>query len=402
MRIKCHGPSPGESPRPRNRVTCAVRWRWSGKLGNSRSRVGTGDMMTFSPSRGLLFGSLFALVTATACKRQLEESAATESVASAGRSAAATTAPPTPVTSASPRPSASGGTRSEAGSGSNLELLELGTAPRSKLRYTFKRGQSDELELTQKMTLSMRLGNEVMPETPAPETTLVIKLDITDLVDDVATARFSITDATMSWGPRASLGAGAGVERLVDDLKSYSGTQRVDRRGVLRSFAQDTSGITNPQISQMMNSMEQSMTQMMAPLPEEAVGQGAKWRTVTRADQFGLKLNQTALFEVQSIDDEGVDLKVVLSQSAPAGKLSAPGLPPGVAVDLVSMHSSGEAKMRIDLERLIPRSDMNMSVKMKMSVPDIEETGAGEQIMDMTINMVMRVVPRPCAGCARD
>ncbi len=348
--------------------------------------------MKLLASRGLFFGSLFALTITVGCKRQTENAAPDATAASAERPTASTTPAAPAVSSPSPRPSASSAKATRGGP--TLEVLEPGTEPRKKLRYTFREGQSDELEMTQKMTMSMRLGNDVMPKTPAPQTRIVMKLAITALENDIATADFRVTDATLSPSAGAPPGVGAGVDHLLQDLKSYKGTQRVDRRGILLSFDQDTSGISNPQVSQMMNSMEQSMNQMMAPLPEEAIGKGATWRTVTHVDQFGLKLTQTTLFEVLSIDERGLDMNVVLSQTAPAGKISAPGLPLGMSVDLVSMDSSGKAKMRIDLDRLVPKSNMDMTVKMKMKVPEVAGPGTGDQIMAMTMDMVMNIAPK--------
>jgi hypothetical protein len=343
---------------------------------------------------GLLLGTLLAVATGTGCRRQPERAAPEPVPASADRLVSSALPPaPTAPGSSGPPPAKSISKAADRNDPS-LELLDPGAEPRAKLRYTFQEDQSDELQLKQKMTMSMRLGNDVMPKTPAPETTIAMKLDVIRLDNDVATTRFSVTDATMSLDPAAPPGSEAGVDRLLKDLRSYHGTQQVNRRGVLLSFDQDTTGITNPQISQMMNSMEQSMNQMVAPLPKQAIGRGAKWRTVTHADQFGLNLQQTALFEVRKIDDLGIDLDVVLAQTAPPGRISAPGLPPGVTVNLLSMDSAGKAKMRIDLDRLVPTTEMDMTVKMKMKVPQAAGSGTDDQIMDMTMDMVMNIAPK--------
>ncbi len=345
----------------------------------------------------VLLGVLLSALVGGGCQRRTQDptpapgdASAQPPVVPASRQQSAAPAPSS--AHHAPPPAVAGQTSSH---GPRIELQDAGTEPRTELRYALENGQSNRLEMKQKMNLSMRLGGEVMPETAVPETSISMLLEVTGLDQGIATVSFSVADVKVSPESGSPTGAAVSMNHLLQDLKSYRGTQLVDNRGVLHGFDQDTSGIGNPQVAQMMNAMERSMNQMLAPLPEESVGKGARWKTVTQMDQFGLKLTQTTYFHVQRIDARGVDLDLQMAQSAPAGTIRAPGLPAGISVDLVSLDSTGRGAMRIDFARLVPKSEATLNMEMKMKVPQAAAPGSGsDPVMSMTMSMDMSIAPK--------
>ena len=72
--------------------------------------------------------------------------------------------------------------------------------------------------------------------------------------------------------------------------------------------------------------MEQALQQISAPLPDEAVGVGAKWKLVTHLRQNGVSLKQDgALRAEEGQRDQTVQLGVTLEQAAPKQTGPQPG-----------------------------------------------------------------------------
>ncbi|MFQ5930463.1 MAG: hypothetical protein ACE5MK_12270, partial [Acidobacteriota bacterium] len=112
----------------------------------------------------------------------------------------------------------------------------------------------------------------------------------------------------------------------------------------------------SPDLTQMIQSMKQSMEQMSVPLPEEAVGVGAKWKTLQRVHRRGMTLYQVGSFELMRVDGPSMTLGVTVEQFGPKQDLSVPGQPPGMRAELVSTKSKGRSQMTLDLHSPVPSS----------------------------------------------
>ena len=130
----------------------------------------------------------------------------------------------------------------------------------------------------------------------------------------------------------------------------------------------------------MMSKLEQSIEQLSCPLPEEAVGIGAKWRVKTRLVTT-FALDQEAEYElVELVGDRGV-LKITVRQSA---KDQVMKLPNGPEARLVRLKSEGGGEMRFDLTRPMPES-AKVEIEMDMTI-----AADGEQA-DMQMGMEMQI-----------
>lgn len=268
-----------------------------------------------------------------------------------------------------------------------LKVLVNGAAPRRELRYSFVPGQSTTFNMKQRVGVRLGIGDAAPPSAPATETTLTMRIEVTKVQERVATLAFEVTRAELP-------GASAAARAMLESLETYRGVQTVDDRGVLTHFTHDTSGVADAQLRQLMDSMKQSMNQVLVPLPQAAVGIGATWQVTTRSAQSGIDLTQVATHRVTALDDRHADLDVDLVQSAPSSTVSPAGLPPGITVDLVSMESKGSAKMHLDFSTLVPRSDLDLSVTMKMK-PSVQLGAGADELIDMSMTMKLSLVPIP-------
>jgi len=99
-----------------------------------------------------------------------------------------------------------------------------------------------------------------------------------------------------------------------------------------------------------------SMRQLTAPLPEEAVGVGAKWQTKYRIKQNGMEVQQTADNELVAIKGNVAKVRTQLTQTADRQPMSPPGLPAGATVELIQLKSTGSGDSEVDLTKLMPQS----------------------------------------------
>ena len=148
----------------------------------------------------------------------------------------------------------------------------------------------------------------------------------------------------------------------------------------------------DPQLKQIIDSLQQSMKQFSAPLPEEPVGAGARWETTNALEQRGIRIDQVAKTELKSIQGDRLVLAFGLTQSAPPQRVESSDLPATARMDLVSLASTGDGGSTVDLGSLIASSanvklQMLMKIRLKMGEQppqDIETT------MDMSMAVTSR------------
>jgi hypothetical protein len=113
-----------------------------------------------------------------------------------------------------------------------------------------------------------------------------------------------------------------------------------------RGFVKDADLVIPPKMmdpatKQFIEEIKQSSYQMSLPLPEEAVGVGAKWLTTATVKQDGMVLKQSITSQLRSLSGDVAKVSFTI-------KLT------GSAVGLKSFTSSGNGEMNLDLGRLIP------------------------------------------------
>jgi hypothetical protein len=101
--------------------------------------------------------------------------------------------------------------------------------------------------------------------------------------------------------------------------------------------------------------ISRSVEQLSAPLPEPAIGLGAKWRVTTNPTIGGIRLTQSATYELIKLQDDRATLRVAIAQQAPPQQpIEATGLPKNASFTLKSLSGSGQGQTDLKLDRLIP------------------------------------------------
>jgi len=269
--------------------------------------------------------------------------------------------------------------------GPTVKVTEQGAEPRTQLRFKVNKGDTQKVEMT--MLLSMKIDMEGMaiPETKLPATKMVMKVDIAEVMDNGDSKwTMSVISADVvddpSVNPMVTSAARDGLKGITD----FTGWAVIDHRGFVKDADISIPASADPQLRQMMESTRQSLDQLTAPLPDEAVGVGAKWTVQQTITQQGMTIQQTANYTVTSIEGGVVKADVELSQRADKQSVEVPGMPPGVKAELLEFNTKGSGSTVIDLSKVVPPAgEVNANMSMKTRI----DMQGQSQLMSMSMSM---------------
>lgn len=341
---------------------------------------------------------MMLLFVAIACDRGSEESAAPTPAKEKLTASAAASAPP--VASAPPAASSAEAPAEVAESadagplkktkGPKVELLAAGADPKRELRYVFKKGQKEKIDLTTKTKLGMTMMGKTVDAPATPPVSMIASLAVVSVdADGTAKRKLAVEKVKLAESADPSNPQVKELAAQLGNLEKLRGRDEVDSRGVVRAIKMEFVGTNDPQLEQIASSMEQNFGQLGAPFPEEAVGVGAKWRVKTRLEQLGFRLDQTATYKLVALDGDKGKLEITIQQSAPPGKLALPGIPPGAAADLESMKGNGQGDVSFELGRSVPFGTMETTADIKVK---IDMAG---QVQSTAMKMTMNVSLKP-------
>jgi hypothetical protein len=155
--------------------------------------------------------------------------------------------------------------------------------------------------------------------------------------------------------------------------------------GIVKGVEMKLPATADPQLKQTLDQMKESFTSSSTPLPEEAVGPGAKWEYQTRLKSQGMTIDQTINYELVSREGDRLTLRSILTQNAASQKIQNPAMP-GLKVDLEKMTGTGTGSSTFDLARIMP---LTGTLAEKMEV--VMGMNAGQQKQDMNMKMDMTV-----------
>jgi len=269
-----------------------------------------------------------------------------------------------------------------------LKLLQAGSEPRKVLRLAPKAGDKQTMGLTMKMGIEMKMGEMEVPamNIPAISMDMIVTIKEVSSTGDI-TYDMNMGEATMEEDPNASEQVAAAMKGSLDSFKGMSGTCRMSSRGISLGADMKAPDGANPQVRQTIDQMKDSMDRISAPLPEEAVGPGARWEAKTTVKSQGMTINQAATYELVSIEGDRVTIKSTITQNAANQKISNPSMP-GMKVEVAKMNSKGGGNATWELSRILPvEGTMDVKSEMTMGVP----TGGEQQTMNMNMDMSLKL-----------
>ncbi len=271
--------------------------------------------------------------------------------------------------------------------GKEVKLLQAGGEQRQALRLKPEVGAKQSLNLNFKMAMEVKMGAVQPPATKIPaidipmELTVKAVADNGDITYELVMGEPSIVEET-GIAPQVM----EAMKASLTGLKGSSGTGRISDRGLTLAWDLKTAG-ADPQSKQLMDQMKDWLANIALPLPEEPVGPGARWEAKTPLKSQGIAINQTATYELVSLEGSQVTIKSSVTQSAGSQKIQNPTMP-GMPLDLIKMTGTGAGDSTMDLAKAFPvtvtaksRSELTMSMTM----------GGQKQAMSMKNDLTLKL-----------
>ena len=267
---------------------------------------------------------------------------------------------------------------------SPVKLLDAGSEPRTVLHLHPRVGDQQTVIMTMKMAMTTSAAGKEMPAMDMPAMLMTMDFgvkDISDAGDITYTMVFS--DATVAADTNTPPAIAAAMKSSLASIRGMTGTGRMSSHGIIKGVEIKLPAAADPQMSKTMDQMKESFSSSSTPLPEEAVGPGAKWEYQTRIKSQGMTIDQNLHYELIAIEGDRLTLRSTITQNAANQKIQNPVMP-SLKVDLTKMTGSGTGNSTLDLGRIMPVSGTlaeKTEVIMDMNV------GQQKQTMDMKMDM---------------
>ncbi len=268
--------------------------------------------------------------------------------------------------------------KSTSASKSQIKLLDAGADPKKVLRLHPQANDKQTMVLTAKLNIDMpAMGTNGPPKFP----TITIPADVT--VEKIAPNGDITFDMTLGEGGFGSDGtlppqALEGAKKTFGSLKGLAVTMAMSSHGSGRLVEIKAPPGAAPEFNQGIVKAQEAIATMhtatpLMALPEEAVGQGAKWEVKNLMTTNGMTIDQTTDYQLVSVDGDHISVSKTLDISV-HGTPEMPKNQGTTAMPMPAMEISGKltGTSALDLAKLLPVQanwDGNLTVSISMKTP---------------------------------
>jgi hypothetical protein len=251
-----------------------------------------------------------------------------------------------------------------------VKLLEGGAEPRADLSYALVKGAAQKMNMAMDMTMGVKTAAQALPAQTIPRMTMGLD---TTAADKNAAGEFKIDSVLTTVGLEP---AGATQEQMaralrpqLEAMKGLTMGYWVNAKGNVRDVKLGIPAGMPAQAQQLIQGMSQSFESMVTPLPNEAVGVGARWQVLTRTASGGADILQSAIYTLKSRSGHRATLQVQLTQLAANDTIQTAQMPAGMSAKLKAFNSGGSGTTNLDLKSVVPESgEMTLKVGMEIQV----------------------------------
>jgi hypothetical protein len=238
--------------------------------------------------------------------------------------------------------------------------------------------------MTLKMTVGMKVGEMENPPMKLPGMVMIMEVTVKDVSPEGdISSELVMTDASVSDEPGVMPQVAETMKSSLGNLKGLSGKGLTSNRGMNKGTEINMPAGADPQVRQAMDQLKESFANLSSPLPEEAVGAGAKWEVTVPLKSQGMSIDQTTTYELVSLNEDTLNTKVSINQTAPKQKVQSPAMP-NMKLDLLKMSGTGTGEVSRNLGQLLPLSGAITShTDLLMGVG----VGAQQQTMSMKMDI---------------
>lgn len=241
-----------------------------------------------------------------------------------------------------------------------IKVLEPGAEPRAQLRYVVVPGAEQQSILKVDTRISQKVNDDDPRSGRSPQIEFDVRTTIGEPTQEALTINLTFDDL------RVAEGAGQSeLEDALEPLVGFEAALTMTNRGEIIATDAAIPTDLDETTSMLLDQFLQQARALTVPLPEEAVGDGARWSARSEVTVSGITLRQTARYEVTSLTAEGVELSVEITQRASRQTFTDPAS--GTEVELLSSRGTGDGKSKIAFASALPiDSDTHVQVKQKL------------------------------------
>lgn len=278
--------------------------------------------------------------------------------------------------------------RVEAGGGV-VTLVDAGAEPRRALRIGAGAGHKEVVRLEMGMTMTMSMGAMGSHTAAMPTIISDMTMEVTEVTpEDLLVVATETTYAGV--GDDAADTDPALVAQLEASLAGIEGMKvfsTMDRRGNSVESDLDLPASMDAATRAQVDSMNNSLSQVTAPFPDEPVGVGARWDSAMVVENQGMKILQIVHYELEELADDKATFSYEYEQQL-VGMGAMDNLPPGATVDILAFDSSGTGRSVQELSDLTPELvEAKLALDMLMKITVQGSSQEMRTIMDIDMGL---------------
>ena len=235
-----------------------------------------------------------------------------------------------------------------------IELINPGAEPRTRLRYTPEVGAAVPLVVMTTQRVEAASGG-----TAVASISLAIRMDWSMSVTEVqpdGSFRLALAVTGVDISTQSSLDQATQqrLRVLEASLVGLSAWAVLDARGQSLDSGIVVPAGLDPSLEQTLRGSIDAAQTASPPLPIEAVGVGARWRTTAMVPSASLPdgVRTNAVFTLERVSGDGIVLRSNGTVDAQPGPLALPGVPAGTTAQLLSVAGTVIGTTAINLHAI--------------------------------------------------
>lgn len=246
------------------------------------------------------------------------------------------------------------------GIGLETQVLETGGEPREQLRYKRVTGLTEDLIIEVGLASFVQAGEDAAP-VASPVLALGLNIGSTSCTTDGACTypvQFRVIGVRM---PEGSSEADAkAMESAMAALAQVTATYEVDARGITQRADVVIPTTVSTRLATLLGNIRTAL--ISVPLPEEAVGVGARWQVERLHEVAGIKTKQTVVYSLLERDGRLLRLGMTLQQSAAPQEVPFDS---ESAFQVEAYEVSASGSMVMSLDALTPLSELHSNSELR-------------------------------------
>ncbi len=243
-----------------------------------------------------------------------------------------------------------------------VTLLESGAEPRTVLRYKFQPNRTERMVMQTDMAMAIEMGALKRPEKQLPSTRMTMAIDSKEVSPEGELHyEFTLEQTEVVPNPGDNPLTINAIRKQMHTMLGVRGSATATSRGFSTDVNINIPRGAGPKVRQLIDDLKQSMTRMLAPLPDEPVGRGAVWQVTTPIETPAMKFTQVATYTLLEIQGDAVKLDVQITQSAPPQESRPIGGAPDATVMLESFDTSGSGTVELQMTNVVPTSTLTLT-----------------------------------------